>query len=177
MRKLFLLPAICLATLSLFSTSTVNAQMPCSAPEFRQFDFWIGEWEAFNPKGQKAGDSKISRILDSCVILEEWTSATVQRGLRYSGKSFNSYDPRRKNWKQYWLDNTGGWTFYNKGWFDQNKIIFETENIQVNDTLQVKQRLTFYDLGKDKVRQHGESSNDNGNTWKTSYDLEYRRKQ
>jgi hypothetical protein len=51
-----------------------------------------------------------------------------------------------------------------------------TDDIRVNDTTTIMQRLTFYNLGKDKVRQHGESSNDGGKTWKTSFDLEYRRK-
>ena len=78
----------------------VIAQKPCSRPEFRQFDFWIGEWEAFGKNGQKGGDSKISVILDSCVILEEWTSANAQQGLIYSGKSFNSYNAATKQWQQ-----------------------------------------------------------------------------
>ena len=73
-----------LITLFIFCSSfaAANAQsgrVPCSGPEYRQFDFWIGEWEAFGPNGQKGGDSKISLILDSCIILEEWTSASVQR--------------------------------------------------------------------------------------------------
>ena len=73
--------------------SSANAQkgkLPCSNPVYRQFDFWIGEWEAFGPGGKKAGDSKISLILDSCIIFEEWTSASLQQGLRYAGKSFNT---------------------------------------------------------------------------------------
>ena len=39
------------------------------------------------------------------------------------------------------------------------------------------QRLTFFfALEKDKVRQLGEQSKDNGSTWTVQYDLEYRRK-
>ncbi len=75
-------------------------QKPCSHSEYRQFDFWIGDWEAYGLKGQKAGDSRISVILDSCVILEEWTSASAQQGLIYSGKSFNSYNAATKQWQQ-----------------------------------------------------------------------------
>jgi len=37
-------------------------------------------------------------------------------------------------------------------------------------------RLTFFNLGPDKVRQFAQISKDNGNTWATKYDLEYRRK-
>jgi len=37
-------------------------------------------------------------------------------------------------------------------------------------------RLTFTKLNNDKVRQFGERSDDEGKTWTTEYDLEYRRK-
>ena len=73
-------------------------RLPCSSPQFRQFDFWIGEWDVFGKTGQKAGDSKISLILDSCIILEEWTSANMQQGLRYAGKSFNTWNAATKEW-------------------------------------------------------------------------------
>lgn len=170
MRKL--LPLV----LALVISSTISAQLPCSAPEYRQFDFWIGEWEAYNIKGQKAGDSKISLQLDSCIILEEWTSTTLQKGLRYAGKSYNSFNTRNKRWQQYWVDNTGGSTAYFDGHYEDNKMVVQTNNIKVNDSTWLIQRMTFYNLGKDKVRQHGENSNDGGKTWQTSFDLEYRRK-
>ena len=160
----------------LFCFKTSICQKPCSGQEYRRFDFWLGEWEAFNLKNVKAGDSKISLMNDSCTILEEWTSATLQKGFRYRGKSFNMYNAAEKQWQQYWVDNTGSSTNYNKGTYTDGKIVFLTDNSQVNDTTWLMQRLTFYDLGPDKVRQHGETSNDGGKTWKTSYDLEYRRK-
>ena len=106
MKKSFLLPAFCV--MALFS----SAQLPCSLPVYRQFDFWIGEWEAFGKNGKKAGDSKISLVLDSCIILEEWTSASASQGVRYAGKSFNTYNALTKQWQQTWVDNVGGSTEY-----------------------------------------------------------------
>ena len=66
MKKITLLVAI-------FGFSIVVAQKtPCTGNKvYRQFDFWIGEWEAYGLNGKKAGDSKISVILDSCIIFEE----------------------------------------------------------------------------------------------------------
>jgi hypothetical protein len=55
-------------------------------------------------------------------------------------------------------------------------MIVQTDNVKVNDSTWVIQRMTFHNLGPDKVRQHGENSNDGGKTWTTSFDLEYRRK-
>lgn len=152
------------------------AQKPCSLPEYRQFDFWIGEWEAFGIKGNKAGDSKISLMLDSCTILEEWTGTSVQNGLRFAGKSYNMYNAPKKRWQQYWVDNTGNITEYFIGRYETGKMILETANEKVNDSTWLIQKMTFYNLGPDKVRQHGESSGDGGKTWKTDFDLEYRRK-
>lgn len=160
----------------ILAVQTLSAQKPCSRPEFRQFDFWIGEWEAFGIKGQKAGDSKISVILDSCVILEEWTSASQQQGLTYAGKSFNSYNAAAKQWQQTWTDNTGNTTEFLRGEGNDGKIVFYADKVTGPEGKIFKRRLTFTKLSNDKVRQFGEMSNDGGTTWITEYDLEYRRK-
>ena len=46
----------------------------CLAPEYRQFDFWAGDWDAFdveNPAVKVAHD-RVDRILDGCVLLEDF---------------------------------------------------------------------------------------------------------
>ena len=35
---------------------------PCSTPEYRQFDFWIGDWVVYTPAGQIAGTNKIEQV-------------------------------------------------------------------------------------------------------------------
>ena len=160
----------------LFSATGYSQKLPCSQPVYRQFDFWIGEWEAFGTKGNKAGDSKISLIIDSCVILEEWASAALQQGLRYAGKSFNTYNSAVKQWQQTWTDNTGNTTFYTEGKFEENKIIYKTAPFKISKDTMAVRKLTFFNIDKNKVRQLGEISKDNGITWITEYDLEYRRK-
>jgi len=169
MRKLCLIPIL------LFSLA-LQAQLPCSKPEFRQFDFWIGEWEAFGLKGAKAGDSKISVILDSCVILEEWTSAGAQQGLIYTGKSFNSYNAATRQWQQTWADNTGNTTEFLRGEGSDGKIIYYADKVTGPKGEVFMRRLSFTKLSADKVRQLGEKSDDAGKTWVVEYDLEYRRK-
>ncbi len=170
-----------LITLIIFSflLSVAEAQsgkLPCSRPEYRQFDFWIGEWEAFGVNGKKAGDSKISLILDSCIILEEWTSASVQQGLRYAGKSFNTYNATTIQWQQTWVDNAGGTNEYMQGKFENNQIIFSSTPFKFSKDTMAIRKMTFTNLSPAKLRQHGEISKDNGITWATEYDLEYRRK-
>ncbi|MEP7106432.1 MAG: hypothetical protein ABI760_00590 [Ferruginibacter sp.] len=148
----------------------------CSNPVYRQFDFWVGEWEAYGKNGKKAGDSRISIILDSCIVLEEWTSLAAKGQSPYSGKSFNTYNAATNQWQQTWVDNAGGSNEYLQGKYEHNSIVFITTPFPYsNDTIAIR-RLSFFDLNKDKVRQFGEISKDNGTTWVTEYDLEYRRK-
>jgi hypothetical protein len=160
----------------ILSAQLLTAQKPCSLPVFRQFDFWVGEWEAFAPNGNKGGDSKVSIILDSCVILEEWTSAGVQQGLIYTGKSFNMYNAATKQWQQTWVDNTGNTTEFLRGEGTDGKIVYYADKVTGPNGKNFMRRLTFTKLSNDKVRQFGEMSNDEGKTWTVEYDLEYRRK-
>lgn len=157
----------------------VNAQtgkLPCSAPVYRQFDFWIGDWEAFGTDGKKAGNSKISLILDSCVILEEWTSETVQQGLRYAGKSFNTYNAATKQWQQTWVDNAAGTNEYLIGKFSNNQMVYTSTPFKFSKDTMAIRKMTFSNLSPEKLRQLGEISKDNGIIWNIEYDLEYRRK-
>ena len=171
MKKHFLLISF------LFLCTLLMAQnKPCSNLVYRQFDFWIGDWEAFGINGKKAGDSKISAILDSCIILEEWTSTGVVNGLRYAGKSFNTYNASTGQWQQTWVDNAAASTEYLMGKFETDKIILETGSFKFSKDTTAIRKLTFFNLGKDRVRQLGEIKKENGQEWVTEYDLEYRRK-
>lgn len=169
MRKLLLVLAI-------FSLYATHAQSPCSDSLHRQFDFWLGDWEVFAKNGNKAGDSHITLVLDSCIVLEEWTSANLSRGIRYAGKSFNTYNRQRRQWQQTWVDNVGGATEYLKGERRGGVMVFETDPFLFSKDTTAIRRLSFYDLGPEKVRQHAEISKDRGITWSTEYDLEYRRR-
>ncbi len=144
---------------------------PCrDAVESRQFDFWIGEWNVETAQGQPAGTSSIQLILGSCVIFENWTSV----GSGYAGKSLNIYNVPRKKWQQYWVDSTGAATFFEGGW-EGSYLRLTGENAPRTGPTALN-RMTFTPLAPDKVRQHGEASDDGGQTWTTRYDLIYNRK-
>lgn len=158
-------------------STTCFAQKPCEKDSvYNQFDFWVGEWNVYAKNGQLAGTSKISEILDNCVILEEWTSVGAQQGLVFSGKSFNSYNALTKQWQQNWIDNTGGTTEFLTGSFSNNMMQFLSRPFSNGKNILSIRRLSFYNLENGKVRQFGEISSDEGKTWVVEYDLEYRKK-
>ena len=142
---------------------------PCRyASKSREFDFWIGEWDVTNVQGQPAGKSKIELMLGDCVILENWTSLGAAS---YAGKSINLYNPNSQKWIQTWFDDKGGLTEFQNGEYKDNKMVFTTHP----DPKNLITRLTFYNMSPDLVRQHFETTKDDGKTWITTIDLTYHR--
>src|SRR5215475_11770659 len=74
----------------------------CTAAEYRQFDFWLGEWTVRKPDGSVAGQNRITREHGGCVVHEHYTT---DRG--YDGESLNIYDGKRNVWHQTWVDTDG----------------------------------------------------------------------
>jgi hypothetical protein len=141
---------------------------PCKAsPSFREFDFWIGEWDAKNAQGVTVGSSSIQLILGQCVIFENWSTPVS------SGKSFNIFDTTDKKWHQTWVSDKGILTNYVGGLVD-GKMVLDSEAM-VNGKKTIN-RMTFSKLADGSVRQHGETSADEGKTWTTSFDFTYVRK-
>lgn len=142
---------------------------PCKAsPEFRKFDFWIGEWDVRNPQGVPSGTSRVELILGDCIIFENWTS-----GSGSSGKSFNIYDRNDGKWHQSWVSDKGTFTHYIGGIEDGKMVLVAHTVVGGRKTLA---RMTFSRLSNGDVRQFGENSIDQGKTWTTAFDLTYSRK-
>lgn len=149
---------------------TTNAS-PCEAdPEFRRFDFWVGEWDVQQtgvPRAPVGAFSRVDKILNGCVILENWAPG---RG-GPQGKSFNTYNTATKKWEQYWVDATGRITHY-FGEFREGTLHYVADQFGTGS----KVRMTFFNQGPDEVRQLGHISTDGGKTWSVSFDLTYIRK-
>jgi len=142
---------------------------PCPAKaEYKQFDFWTGEWDV-TEKEEKIAVSRIERIVNSCIIFENYT-----QGDGYTGKSFNFYDATLGKWRQTWVDGFGNVSEF-VGEYKDNAMRFEGES-HLSDGRKVLRRMTLFNLGPDRVRQYSERSTDGGKTWSVNYDFVYRRK-
>jgi tetratricopeptide (TPR) repeat protein len=140
---------------------------PCMySTEARQFDFWVGEWDVFNPQGQKAGTSVIQQISAGCGVLENWRDAFGNEG-----KSINFYDANTAKWYQYWIGASGG-PLRMSGIYKESAMRYEGEPTTSNGMTTLS-RLTFFNIDAKTVRQFAEQSTDGGKTWTTTYDLKY----
>jgi hypothetical protein len=139
---------------------------PCDAAEYRQFDFWIGNWEVQDPAGKVVGANRITREQDGCLLVEHWAGA---RG-KETGTSFNYFDIRDKKWHQLYIDNSGNAGAYPAmaGNFTDGKMVL----ISDEKALPVF-RWTWYVTSPGHVRQMAEQSTDNQKTWKIIWDSIY----
>jgi hypothetical protein len=146
---------------------------PCGDAEFKQFDFWLGDWDvASAADGVPRGSSHISKEMDGCVIWENWTSA----GSPYFGKSYNTWNSNLNRWEQYWVDNSGGVMFFH-GSLKDKVMDYWTDDVPQSTGGTLLRHLQFFNTGPDKVRQWSQRSSDGGKTWHTEYDLIYTRVQ
>lgn len=163
--------ALCLGA-PIIAAGQTAAPDPCSAPEFRQFDFWVGVWDVTGANGKPAGTNTIDRPYGNCVLQEHWIGSGGSHGT-----SLNMYDVGRKQWHQTWVD-------------DQGQLV-NLDGTFVNGTMTMTGEATSPRTGKpylnrirwsrengdpDKVRQTWDTSTDGGKTWTVAFDGLYVRR-
>ena len=144
----------------------------CSAAEYHQLDFWIGDWDTFEsdaPGGPSIARARVEPIAQGCAIHElyEQTDGLI-------GDSILSYDPVRKQWQQTWVTNRGSlmvlW-----GDFKDGTLILEGES-HLRDGKSVMQRISWkaQDNG---VREWAVLSKDGGKNWTPAFDVLFKKRE
>jgi hypothetical protein len=153
--------------------SLEKQRYPCrSMPEAHQLDFWIGDWTvtpwAAGPSvsiGPRS-ENHISPILEHCVIEENWVAASGAKG-----RSMNFFDPNRRLWRQIWMDESM-WSLDYEGSYSDGAMRFHGWSRGPNGQTRLE-KLTFFNISPDTVRQLFEQSTDSGKTWATTFDGRY----
>ena len=168
----FFLPPGAVAQTSGETATAVEPQVsPCeSDPGFREFDFWVGDWEVHDSDGKFVGENSITREQNGCVLIENWRGAEGSTGM-----SINYLDRIGGEWVQIWhaaagyqIDIRGGLT--DAGMALNGKVHY----IRSGQTAAFRGLWTPMPDGR--VRQFFEQSNDGGKTWQTWFEGFYSRK-
>lgn len=133
-------------------TAFAEAKPPALPPEARQFDFWLGKWDVTNPAGQPAGTSRIESVASQAALLENWSG---------TGKSLNAYNAAKKQWQQFWVDNTGGVLELAGGIVDGNMVLTGEHDTAGRHMIE---KITWTPNRDGTVRQHWEQFTDGGKT-------------
>ena len=144
------------------------ARPKCDSAEYRQFDFWVGDWDV-TTGGKPAGTNLVTLEEGGCVIHEHWVGAKGGTGQR-----FNFYDRGDGNWHQMWVSNSGD-MLYLAGSYTDGTLTFRGERKQADGT-RLMHRLSFHPNPDRSVRQFWEISSDGGATWTSAFDGLYRKR-
>ena len=144
---------------------------PCDSPEARQFDFWVGDWDlGFQDEGKAAtSHNRITKILDGCALLEEFTGPP---GTPLQGRSLSTFDRLTHRWKQTWVDNTATYLDFS-GEFVDGRMILSRE--AQRDGKRFLQRMVWQEIRADRFEWLWQRSDDAGRTWTTAWKIDYRR--
>ena len=157
--------------MSILLTGGLMAQSspPCNAEFSGQFDFWIGEWDVYQPNGTLAGHNSIQPLYPGCMLQEKWEGAQGSKGT-----SLNFYNPTDQKWEQFWVYQNGT-TLHLQGGIQGKSMVMEGESAG-QDGKPVMNRITWTPNADGTVRQHWEFSKDGGASFQTAFDGLYKPK-
>jgi hypothetical protein len=148
------------------------ARPDCTAIQHHQLDFWIGQWNVYDPVHY--GDaviatSRIEPVANGCAIQERFESPSAPGGA-YAGTSYSSFDRKDGHWHQMYVDTNGNVNWYS-GDFADGAMTLVAPGRQGS-----LQRMSYRARADGSVEQIGMVSTDGGRSWQPGYDLIYRRR-
>lgn len=139
----------------------------CSAPVYRQFDFFTGDWDAYDLRSSDPSRviarNEVTRILGGCVILEDY-----RQDDGHHGESFSLYDASTGKWHQTWVTNRGELLLLDGG-MHGGRMVLTGEQRTAGGTPSLL-RGVWYRQG-DGVRETARRSLDGGKTWQPVFDI------
>jgi hypothetical protein len=153
---------------------------PCSAPEYRQLDFWVGEWdlEFTNPDGTigRAENRITTDEQGDCVISEHFRQpGGGPGGSDYTGASYSIYDAQTRSWRQLWVDNGGGMFDLRGGPVSGERHVFALTTIEPRGPNQLTMRMIWEDVTADSLVWRWQARQPDGG-WQDRWVLRYRRR-
>jgi hypothetical protein len=145
---------------------TVSPQ--CQSAEHRQFDFWIGDWDAYElaDTSRMVARIQVSPMLGGCALREVYVQLD---GL--DGESFSLWDASSRRWHQSWVTNRGALLLLEGGLEGARMVLTASE--RKPDGSSTLLRGAWWPAGGN-VRHTAERSADGGATWKPAWDMLFR---
>jgi hypothetical protein len=159
------------AAVSRWSTSVTPLPPPpaCAGTEFRQFDFFVGDWDTYEVADSTkiVARNLVTIILDGCVVREVYRQ---RNGL--VGESFSLYDSARGRWHQSWVTNRGTLLLLDGGLEGDRMVLTGPEKAK-DGTTSLLRGIWYRDASG--VRETAERSTDGGKTWHPVFDILFRK--
>ena len=149
---------------------------PCSQPEYRQLDFWVGDWDGEASPGTPQRAMAVNHITKdeygSCVIAEHFTlpaSGAV-------GGSVSTWDAQTKQWRQVWVDNSGAWIPLVGGPVEGQPYVFELRTTEPRGPKKLWFRMIWEDVTADAFTWRWQSRAGDEDPWADAWVIRYTRR-
>lgn len=149
-------------------------QQACQDAEYRQLDFWVGEWDLSWTQADGSEGSGTNNITRSpfgdCVITENFDGNPT---LQFKGMSVSTYFKPAGLWRQAWVDDQGGFFSLHGGPQEDGRFILDLD--RVNDEAPYL-RMVWEEITDDSLiwRWQGKASVDA--EWADRWVINYKRK-
>jgi hypothetical protein len=156
------------AALWLASAGQVQAVGTCDTGPYRQFDFWIGDWDVADRAHPTVllARAHVNLILDGCVLHEMYEAKDGHKG-----ESFTIFDATRNTWHQSWVTDRGNLLTIEGHLQGQAMILEGTDHLPDGTPRQVRGEWRPDPAG---VREIAARSTDAGVTWMSWFDLVFK---
>lgn len=136
----------------------------CSTPEYRQLDFWIGDWEVYDDKGKLQGYNLVEKVLGGCALQEYYIDVG---GLKAT--SFSMYDFTRKLWNQTYISSAGT-LLPIEGYLQGKNMVLTGTHFSHDDGRLALHRMIWTPKEDGTAYQIWDFSRDGGKTWTVIYE-------
>ena len=146
----------------------------CRSAEYRQMDFWLGEWDLKwqAPDGtSRSGQNIITRSpFGDCVITENFDGAP---GNNLKGMSVSTYSKPHGAWRQTWVDNQGGYFSLHGGLQEDGRFILEMDRLNNKGPYS---RMVFENIKADSLTWRWQGKSEHDGDWADRWVIDYRRR-
>jgi hypothetical protein len=146
------------------ANQSAASSAPCSSPEYRQMDFWVGDWEVYDAKGELQGYNLVEKVLGGCALREYYIDVG---GLKAT--SFSMYDFTRKVWNQTYIS-TRGTLLPIEGYLQGKNMILTGMHVSSDDGRWALHRMMWTPKDDGTAYQLWDFSRDGGKTWAIIYE-------
>ncbi len=148
-----------------------SASLPCAGPEYRQFDFWVGDWDVVDRDRPTVviARARVELILNGCVVHELYEQTDGHKG-----ESFSIYDSTRNQWHQSWVTNHGQLLLIDGQWSNGTMTLAGSDIGPDGKERKVRGSWERVDEG---VREVATRSADGGTSWTGWFDLIFQKRQ
>ncbi len=141
---------------------------PKAPPETLQMAFLVGSWNIDYKQRRRDGSYSLTKgkwygdfTPDGMSIIDYWG-----QGMPVQGINVRTYDSNSNAWSMTWVQNN---TLGNKALIEGRKVddnmVFETKYWEIDPTGNYRNRITFYNITKERFSYHIDTSTDGGKTW------------